>query len=78
MGWLSWIGFVVGLGAFFVAWDLIFCGGRRCAQISDRMPVRFPFGRLMRVHDPLEDDRTLGASDGPGTEVPRPRPDRIP
>ena len=36
MEWLGWIGMVVGLFALFVGWDLIFCGGRRCAQIADR------------------------------------------
>lgn len=45
MGWIGWLGLVVGLFALFIAWDLIFCGGRRCAQIADRMPIRFPFGR---------------------------------
>ena len=59
MEWLGWIGIVVGLFALLVGWDLIFCGGRRCAKIADHMPIRFPPARLMRVRGPGDDDSAL-------------------
>lgn len=32
---VSWIALVVALLAVFVAWDLLFCGGRRCRRFTD-------------------------------------------
>ena len=48
MVWIAWVGLVAALLALFVTRDLVFCGGRRGARIIDRMPIRFPFGRLTR------------------------------
>jgi len=35
--WLSWAALVFALVALFVLWDVIFCGGRRCSQLRDRL-----------------------------------------
>lgn len=37
MDWWAWILLGGGLIALFVVWDLIFCGGKRCKQLIDRM-----------------------------------------
>jgi hypothetical protein len=37
MGWLGLILLAAGLVALFVVWDLIFCGGKRCQGLIDRM-----------------------------------------
>lgn len=37
MSWLAWILIATGLIAVFVLWDLVFCGGRRCKQLIDRL-----------------------------------------
>ncbi len=38
MTMLSWIALAVGLLALFVAWDFLFCGGRRCRRFTDSGP----------------------------------------
>jgi hypothetical protein len=35
MSWLQWLMLVAGLAALFAAWDLLFCGGRRCKGLAD-------------------------------------------
>jgi len=40
MQWLSWVVLVVVLVALCALWDLIFCGGRRCGQLIDRLQRR--------------------------------------
>jgi hypothetical protein len=37
MSWLAWIGWSVALIAIFVVWDILFCGGRRCRGLIDRL-----------------------------------------
>ncbi len=37
MGWLEFVLLAVGLIALFVLWDVIFCGGKRCKGLIDRM-----------------------------------------
>ena len=37
MGWLGFVLLTVGLIALFVVWDVIFCGGKRCKGLIDRM-----------------------------------------
>ena len=37
MGWLEFVLLVVGSIALFVVWDVIFCGGKRCKGLIDRM-----------------------------------------
>ena len=37
MGWLGFVLLAVGLIALFVLWDVIFCGGKRCKGLIDRM-----------------------------------------
>ncbi|KRT73101.1 MAG: hypothetical protein XU13_C0016G0006 [Candidatus Rokubacteria bacterium CSP1-6] len=37
MGWLGFVLLAVGLIALFVVWDVIFCGGKRCKGLIDRM-----------------------------------------
>ncbi len=37
MGWLEFVLLAVGLIALFVVWDVIFCGGKRCKGLIDRM-----------------------------------------
>jgi dolichyl-phosphate-mannose--protein O-mannosyl transferase len=37
---VKWIGLIllwVGLVGVFVLWDLLFCGGKRCKQVIDRL-----------------------------------------
>ncbi len=36
MSWLGWALFVVAMLTVFVLWDLVFCGGRRCRDLTDR------------------------------------------
>ncbi len=38
MTMLSWIALALALVAIFVAWDLVFCGGRRCRRFTDSGP----------------------------------------
>jgi hypothetical protein len=33
--WLEWTVLVGALVGLFVAWDLLFCGGRRCRRFTD-------------------------------------------
>lgn len=40
MSWSVWIFVAVGVIAVFVFWDLIFCGGKRCKELIDRMGPR--------------------------------------
>ena len=40
MQWLSWVVLVVVLVALCALWDLIFCSGRRCGQLIDRLQRR--------------------------------------
>lgn len=35
MDWLGWILITAGLMALFVLWDLIFCDGKRCRDLTD-------------------------------------------
>lgn len=37
MDWIAWITWSVGLIAVFVLWDLVFCGGKRCRGLIDRL-----------------------------------------
>jgi hypothetical protein len=37
MGWFAFVLLAVGLIALFVLWDVIFCGGKRCKGLIDRM-----------------------------------------
>lgn len=37
MSWLAWIIIVAALLALFVLWDLIFCDGKRCRGLIDRV-----------------------------------------
>jgi hypothetical protein len=37
MGWVGWVLWALALIAVFVLWDLLFCGGRRCRGLIDRM-----------------------------------------
>jgi len=37
MKWLELILLVAGLLGVFVLWDVLFCGGKRCKQLIDRM-----------------------------------------
>ena len=37
MGWVGWVLWAGGLIAVFVLWDLLFCGGKRCRGLIDRM-----------------------------------------
>jgi hypothetical protein len=37
MGWFGFVLLAVGLIALFVLWDVIFCGGKRCKGLIDRM-----------------------------------------
>lgn len=50
----GWLLLVAALLALFVAWDLLFCGGQRCAHLVDRMAGWLPLRRSGRGHD--EDD----------------------
>ena len=37
---MSWVGLILlttGLVALFVVWDLVFCGGKRCKGLIDRL-----------------------------------------
>jgi hypothetical protein len=36
MNWIEWLLLLAALFAIFVAWDLLFCGGRRCKRFTDR------------------------------------------
>lgn len=51
-GWLGWLLLVLALVGLFVGWDLLFCGGRRCAHAADRLAMRFSFARRSGGHDP--------------------------
>lgn len=37
MDWLAWALLIGGLLALFVLWDLLFCGGKRCKGLIDRL-----------------------------------------
>lgn len=37
MNWLVWALLFAGLVAVFVLWDVVFCDGKRCEQIIDRV-----------------------------------------
>jgi len=37
MSWLGLILLTTGLVALFIVWDLIFCGGKRCKGLIDRL-----------------------------------------
>jgi len=37
MSWLGLILLTAGLVALFIVWDLIFCGGKRCKGLIDRL-----------------------------------------
>ncbi len=40
---MKWIGLIllgVGLMGVFAAWDMLFCGGKRCKQVIDRFTDR--------------------------------------
>ena len=37
MSWLGLILLATGLVALFIVWDLIFCGGKRCKGLIDRL-----------------------------------------
>lgn len=37
---MSWLGLVLlaaGLVGLFIVWDLVFCGGKRCKGLIDRL-----------------------------------------
>ncbi|MCI0636456.1 MAG: hypothetical protein L0206_21440 [Actinobacteria bacterium] len=40
MSWVAWFfsagALIVLFIAVFVVWDLVFCGGRRCRELTDR------------------------------------------
>ncbi len=37
MGWVGLILLATGLVALFILWDLLFCGGKRCKGLIDRL-----------------------------------------
>ncbi len=37
MSWLGLILLATGLVALFIVWDLVFCGGKRCKGLIDRL-----------------------------------------
>jgi hypothetical protein len=37
MGWIGMVVLAAAVIAVFVLWDLIFCGGKRCKGLIDRM-----------------------------------------
>ncbi len=37
MGWVGLILLAAGLVALFIVWDLVFCGGKRCKGLIDRL-----------------------------------------
>jgi hypothetical protein len=37
MGWVGWVVGALALIAVFVVWDLLFCGGKRCRGLIDRL-----------------------------------------
>lgn len=37
MNWLGWALLTAGLLAIFVLWDVLFCGGKRCQELRDRV-----------------------------------------
>ncbi len=37
MRWLGLILLATGLVALFIVWDLVFCGGKRCKGLIDRL-----------------------------------------
>ena len=37
MSWLGLILLATGLVALFILWDLLFCGGKRCKGLIDRL-----------------------------------------
>lgn len=37
MDWLAWALGIGGLLVVFVLWDIIFCGGKRCKELIDRL-----------------------------------------
>ena len=37
MSWLGLILLAAGLVALFIVWDLVFCGGKRCNGLIDRL-----------------------------------------
>lgn len=37
MGWMGIVVLAAAVIAVFVLWDLIFCGGKRCKGLIDRM-----------------------------------------
>jgi len=34
---MEWLGWILGVIAVFVLWDLFFCGGQRCRGLIDRL-----------------------------------------
>lgn len=37
---MSWVGLILlatGVVALFIVWDLLFCGGKRCKGLIDRL-----------------------------------------
>jgi len=66
MDWLAWLLLVLALMGVFVAWDLVFCGGRRCRALVDRMPLLRP-GDVGRTDiDPSSAKRPPPKDDTPG------------
>jgi len=37
MEWIGWVVGVIAVLAAFVLWDVIFCGGKRCRGLIDRL-----------------------------------------
>ncbi len=37
MAWLAWAVLIAALVAVLVLWDVVFCGGRRCETLIDRL-----------------------------------------
>jgi hypothetical protein len=37
MGWVGWVLGVLAVIALFVLWDFLFCGGKRCRGLIDRL-----------------------------------------
>jgi hypothetical protein len=37
VSWLSWVLWAAGLVGVFVLWDVLFCAGKRCRGLIDRM-----------------------------------------
>jgi hypothetical protein len=37
MAWLVWALLVAGVVVVFMLWDVVFCDGKRCEQLIDRL-----------------------------------------